>query len=498
MKREWFFDRFCGEQLVMCAEDGILVEAAVESEIFGDEVGNIYKGRVQNVVSGMQAAFVACGMEKNCYLPLNERAAFFASYDGGGADGAHAELKEGDEILVQVTKASRGNKGAKITRDLSFVGKNLIYMPQTDFLGISRKITDEKVRAELLKEADKLRKPGEGFIVRTAAAETSKKALKTESQYLKRVWRITQEAAETASVGAAVYREYDLPTKIMRDSLGGEVSRIYVGDKELYERVLRLVKIRSDIDEKKLTLYNGENNMFSNFGLLDQVYALADSRVDLENGAYLVVDVTEAMTVIDVNTGSFVGKDDLESTVFQTNLLAAREIAHLVRLRNVGGIVAVDFIDMAEEAHRAAVEEELARALQDDKAKTRVYPMNELCVTLFTRKRTRNDLLSFLLKPCPHCTREGYVLSDMFMAMRVRSAIMEIFADGYQAAVVELNRKLLEKILSEHYFTPETRGRWKNKRVYFVPHSTWHEEKFTIRGDNAKVLSLPDDAQILY
>ena len=124
--------------------------------------------------------------------------------------------------------------------------------------------------------------------------------------------------------------------------------------------------------------------------------------------------------------------------------------------------------------------------------------MNELCVTLFTRKRTRNDLLSFLLKPCPHCTREGYVLSDKFMSMRVRSAIMDTFSNGYRAAVVELNRQLLEKILGERYFTPEIKGRWKNKRVYFVPHSTWHEEKFTVRGDNAKVLSLPDDAQILY
>ncbi len=217
MKKEWFFDRFCGEQIVMCAEDGVLTDVSVESETFGDEIGNIYKGRVQNVVGGMQAAFIACGMEKNCYLPLNERAACFNAYDGGGGDSVHTELKEGDEILVQVTKAARGSKGAKITRDLSFVGKNLIYMPHTDFLGISRKITDGKSRADLLKEADKLRKTGEGFIVRTAAQNASKKALKTESEYLKRVWRMTLEGAENAPVGTAVYQEYDLPVKIMRD-----------------------------------------------------------------------------------------------------------------------------------------------------------------------------------------------------------------------------------------------------------------------------------------
>jgi len=498
MKKEWFFDRFCGEQFVLCAEDGKLVEASFESEAHRDEIGNIYKGTIKNIVGGMQAAFVACGMEKNCYLPFDEGAACLLKYDGKAGTHTETPLKEGDEILVQVTKPPRDNKGAKVTRDLSFVGKNLIYLPRTDFLGISRKITDGEMRESLLKEAEKLRKPGEGFIIRTAAKDATKRHLKTESEYLRRVYRLTLEAAERAPVGAAVYQEYDLPVKIMRDSLGGEVNRIYVGDKELYERVLRLARMRPDLDEKKVTLYEGERNMFTRFGLSEQIYRLTDARVDLENGAYLVMDRTEAMTVIDVNTGSFVGESDLESTVFETNLIAAREIARLVRLRNVGGIIAVDFIDMAEESHRVAVEEELTRALADDKAKTRVYPMNELCVTLFTRKRTRNDLLSFLLKPCPHCTREGYVLSDLFMAMRVRDAVMDVFADGYDAVVVELNRNLLEKILGEHIFTGELKGQWKNKRVYFVPHSTWHEEKFTVRGDNSRVLSLPDDAQILY
>ena len=221
-------------------------------------------------------------------------------------------------------------------------------------------------------------------------------------------------------------------------------------------------------------------------------------RADLENGGYLVIERTEAMTVIDVNTGSFTGKDDLETTVFETNLLAAREVARLVRLRNIGGIVAVDFIDMQDEEHRLKVEEELTNAMADDRAKTRVFPMNELCVTLFTRKRTRNDLLSFLLKECPHCTHGGYVLSDIFMEMRIRSAIMDCFADGYSAAIVELNRELLNKILRNSVLTQELNGRWKDKRIYCIPHSTWHEEKFTVRGDNAKVLTLPDDAQMLY
>lgn len=497
MKKEWFFDRFCGAAVVAYAEDGALAELGVENETEGETLGNIYKGRVANIVAGMQAAFVSCGMDKNCYLPLNEGAARFSAYDGEGGGGGLC-LKEDDEVLVQVEKNARGNKGAKVTCDLSFVGKNLIFLPRTDFLGISRKITDESVRTKLLKEADALRERGQGFIIRTAAENATKKKLKEESEYLKRVYRATLEEAERAPVGTAVYRECELAVKVMRDSLGGDVSGIYVGDRELYDKMRALARLRPDLNERKIVFYEGARHMFAQFGLSEQIYRLAEARVPLDNGGYLVINRTEAMTVIDVNTGKFTGDSDLESTVFETNLQAAREVARQVRLRNLAGIVAVDFIDMTQEAHRTAVDAELAGAVASDKAKCRVLPMGELCVTLFTRKRTNNDLMELLLKPCPHCTREGFVLSDRYMAMRLRGEIMECFASGYNAVVIELNRALMNSVLAERYFEREVRGRWKGKRIYMVPHSTWHTEKFTIRGDNAEVLSLPDNAQILY
>ena len=498
MKKEWLFDRFCGEQIVLYAEDGVLKDAAVENETLGNELGNIYKGRVHNVVEGMQAAFIDCGKERNCYLPLDEHAALLSRYDGQKLSDGEPPLKEGDEILVQIVKPERGNKGAKVTRDLSFVGKTLIYLPNSRFLGISRKITDEALREKLLKETEKLLSGDDGFIVRTAAKDAPKSRRKTEAEYLKSVYKMTMETAAVSEVGACVYQECDLPVKIMRDSLGGDGARVYVGDKELYERVVRLAKKHPDLDESKVELYTGERQLFSRFRLDEQIYNLTRPRADLENGAYLIIDRTEAMTVIDVNTGSFTGKDSLENTAFETNLVAAREIARLVRLRNIGGIIAVDFVDMQEEEHRSKVEAELTLAMAEDKAKTRVYPMSELCVTLFTRKRTQNDLLSVLLKPCPHCTRQGFVLSDFFMEMRIRGAIMDCFADGYESVIIELNRDLANKILSDHIFTQEMRGRWKEKRVYMVPHATWHEERFTVRGDNAKILTLPSNAQILY
>ncbi len=497
MKKEWFFDRFCGEQIAVYAEDGKIVEVGVENEKEGDVLGNVYKGRVANVVQGMQAAFVSCGMERNCYLPLNEGVELFSSYDGSGKF-TSSPLKAGDEILVQVVKTPRGSKGAKVSAELSFVGKNLIFLPRTDFLGISRKITDEKAREELLKEADKLREAGQGFIVRTAATGATKRALKIESEYLKRVYRATLEAAKTAPVGTAVYREYDLPVKVMRDSLGDGDTKVYVGDGELYEKVVNLARMRSDLGEKRIVRYTGERSMFSYYGLDEQILSLTDPQIKLKNGAHLIIDRTEAMTVFDVNTGKYTGDSDLESTVLKTNLLAAQEIARQVRIRNVGGIVAVDFIDMAEEEHRLAVTAALEEALSKDRAKSRVLPMSDLCVTLFTRKRMSGELGSFLLKPCNHCTRQGYVLSDIYMAMRVRSAILGCFADGYRVAIVELNRALMNKILSERYFADELRGAWREKRVYFIPHTSFPEEKFSVRGDNAKVLTLPDTAQILY
>ena len=204
------------------------------------------------------------------------------------------------------------------------------------------------------------------------------------------------------------------------------------------------------------------------------------------------------MTVVDVNTGSFVGDKNLEETVFAVNLMAAREIARQVRLRNVGGIIVVDFIDMTNEEHKTAVTEELKKCLAQDKAKCNVLPMSDLCLTQFTRKRVGSEISSLLVKPCPHCVGKGHVPDDVFVITRLREAILDCFASGYTAAIVDVNEGIMRKILNEGMFTPETKGRWKEKRIYFIPHKTYREDCFAVRGDVAKVLDLPDKAQILY
>lgn len=499
--KKWFFDRFCGEQFVALLERGKLTEFAVEKEPNGEVVGNVYKGRVVNVLPGMQAAFVDCGLERNCYLSTDENYTDYTKYDGTLSETNDCLcLKEGDEIVVQVTQPPRGNKGAKVTTRLSFVGKHIIYLPNTAFFGISRRITNENVRAELLKTAEKLRSTArEGFILRTQAPLVTKRQLKKEADYLKKLYRETTEKKEAnARVGDLLYRDFDLPGRMLRDSVGDDMTAVYVGDRELYGRILEMAKLREDLPERKIHFYDGERSMLHEYGVAEQIYDALKPVVPLPEGGYIVIEHAEAMTVVDVNTGSYVGEKNRENTVLKVNLAAAEEIARQVRLRNVGGIVSVDFIDMADEAHKEAVTEALKDHLDCDRAKCRVLPMNDLCVTMFTRKRLGSMLQRYLIKSCSHCGGMGYVHEDLIVIASLRAKLLDCFANGYEAAIVELNENIMKKILHEGMFSRECKGRWKDKRVYMIPHNTFKEEQYTVRGDNAKALTLPDNAQILY
>lgn len=238
--------------------------------------------------------------------------------------------------------------------------------------------------------------------------------------------------------------------------------------------------------------------MFAFFGLEKQIYNIVNNKVELESGAYLCIDKTEALTAIDVNTGRFIGENNLEETVFTTNLLAAREIARQVRLRNIGGIVVVDFIDMHNEAHNAAVIAELENALKEDRAKCNVVGMSALGLVQFTRKKEKRDNLSIITKNCPYCKGSGSIVSDSYLAYRIKCSIKDLFAEGYENAIVELNAGLFTEIISMRFFSTEMQTVWRDKRIYMIPHKTYREEYFTVRGDNNTVLTLPSNAQLLY
>ena len=493
MQKNMYFDYFGEDCFAAVTEAGKIVEFHLDSENSTEISGNIYKGRVVNVLEGMQAAFVAFGREKNGYLYAGDIPAEAA---GEEVRRARLNVKEGDEVMVQVAKSPIGNKGARLSMCLSFVGKDVIYLPLADFCAVSRKITDEAERERLLNTAQKLADGQGGVVMRTNALNVKIADLKEELKYLRGLYAEALGAYALASVGDMVYRDADVHVRLLRDFDLSDVDKIYIGDEKIYRRVE--AAFRRTRSKGKLVRYEGEREMFEYFGLEEQIYRLMSPRVPLENGAYLIFDRTEALTAIDVNTGRFTGDTGLEDTVFRTNLLAAREIARQVRLRNVGGIVVVDFIDMSSEEHRDAVVAELTARLREDRAKCNVTAMTELGLVQFTRKKVKNDNVSMLTKKCSYCKGSGYLLSDSYMAFKIKCAIKKCFAEGYENVVVELNAGLFGYITSRRRFTDSVNEEWKGKRVYMIPHKTYHEEYFTVRGDNNTVMTLPETARLLY
>lgn len=497
MKKNIYFDRFGRTRFAATTENGKLVEFEMESEDTAEIVGNIYKGRVVNVLGGMEAAFVYCGLARNGYLS----AADMNAWEGEEAPAAapHAlSVKEGDEVLVQVVKSPRGNKGAKITTRLSFVGKDLIYMPDSDFIGVSHKIVDEELRETLTRNVRELSGGKGGFIIRTSAPYASEKQLKEEIELLRRRHQTVLERAKTAAVGEAIFVESTMPAKVLRNLIPDEIEAIVASEEKIYGEISEVLGYRDTKMAQKLRLYGGDRDMLYAEGVSQQLDQILTPYVDLPNGAGLVIEKTEALTVIDVNTAKYVGDDDLEQTALTTNLLAAREIAAQVRLRNIGGIVVVDFINMEKPEHRAQVTEELEFYLAQDRMKVHVLPMSEFGLVEFTRRRTSNESMSQCVRACPYCGGSGQIIRFEITIIRIKRDIVDCFADGYTAAVVELNELVMKEILSKRMFTEYLSGAWKGKRLYFVPHKTYHEAQYTVRGDNSGVLHLPDKAQIAY
>ncbi len=493
MQKNMYFDYFGEDCFAAVTEGSQLVEFHLDSDSSTEISRNIYKGRVVNVLEGMQAAFVAFGREKNGYLYAGDIPAEAA---GAAVQPLQLNVKAGDEVMVQVAKSPIGSKGARLSMCLSFVGKNVILLPLADFCAVSRKITDEELRAQLMKQAEKLAGGDGGIVMRTNAPNVKFADLKEEVKYLRGLYAEALETYKNASVGDLVYRDADVHVRLLRDFDLSDVDKIYIGDDKSYQRVE--AAFRRTRSKSKLVRYDGKREMFEFFGLEEQVYRLMSTRVPLENGSYLIFDRTEALTAIDVNTGKFTGGSGLEDTVFRTNLLAAKEIARQVRLRNLGGIVVVDFIDMVSEEHRAAVVKELEDHLREDRAKCNVTAMTELGLVQFTRKKVKSDIVSMLTKKCSHCKGSGYIISDSYMAFKVKCAIKKCFAEGYENVIVELNYGLFAYILSHRRFTDSVNGEWRGKRVYMIPHKTYHDEYFTVRGDNSSVMTLPETARLLY
>ena len=497
-KKTVYFDKVCGMESYAVTQDGKLTEFSYESEDRKNIVGNIYKGRVCDVLSGMQAAFVNCGLERNCYLSVEDLVPDSNKYEGEEIDAPSAlNLKPGDEILVQVVKAPVGKKGAKVTTNLSFVGKYTIFLPTVPFIGVSRKIHDAELRKNLAFDAARTRKGTEGMIIRTAAPYANRRDKTEELNYFRKLYRSIKSHFASAQVGDLLYSDYPMYMRVLRDNLLFDVEKICVGNRQLAEKVQEIIKL-TGARIKSFEVHDEKRDMYYDLGLTEQISALTSTRADLDNGAYLVIEKTEALTVIDVNTGSFTGEDSLEHTVYYTNILAAREIARQVRLRNIGGIIVVDFIDMTDEKHREAIVDELKNALDGDKTKCNVLPMSQFGLVEFTRKRTGPSVSSQLTEPCRHCAGTGKTCVPQLTIMKIRAHLLRLLYEGNNFVCIDMNAEIARKMSAWDLLVDGLKEMYPLARIYIVPHRTYHEDNATFRAERSATFAIPSEAILLY
>jgi ribonuclease G len=419
------------EVRVAIVEDSTLAEILIEHTTDQGIGGNIYKGRVVRVLPGMQAAFVDVGLEKAAFLHVSDLLTgpdalpATVATNGDTADGAvefegrrstrgkrrpiEQQLKKGNELLVQVAKEPIGTKGARVTSHISLPGRYLVYMPTVAHLGISRRIEDEEERERLREIADALRPPEGGLIIRTACIGISKREMAADVRFLTRLWERIQAQAAEHSVPALIHADMDLVLRTVRDHFTSDVARFVVDTKQDYERVREFVEAVMPRLASRVELHDGTEPLFDKFGIESQIAKALERRAWLKSGGYIVIDQTEALTVIDVNTGRYVGKRTQEETILKTNLQAAEVVVDQLRLRNIGGIIIVDFIDMEDAANRAKLLEALNVAVKKDRSRTNVLTLSELGLVEMTRKRTRNNLQTLLCSPCPYCDGQGRV-----------------------------------------------------------------------------------------
>lgn len=422
-------------------EDGLLAEVVVERTDSGHIVGNIYKGKIQNVLPGMQAIFVDIGRDKNGFLYTGDLPA--ESQPGGNAG-----FTVGRDITVQVTKDAFGTKGPRLTTHLTLPGRYVVLMPTVEFSGVSRRIASEEERRRLREVADKVRPKGMGIIIRTIAEGKSEEDLIRDVEYLVNLWNALEARAKRANAPMLLYRDVDLVIRLVRDYLSADVAKFIIDNREACGRVNDLLKYTSPELVDRLELYEGAEDVFSCHGIDAELDKLQERRVWLKCGGYLVIDRTEALTVIDVNTGRFVGRTALGDTVFQANLEAAEEIARQIRLRDIGGIIIIDFIDMEKEEHQQAVLAALEEALKKDRTKTSVLGITRLGLVEMTRKKARQDLETVLYSDCPSCEGRGLIRSPETVAIAVRRELRRLCKTrpGSSRLIIQVHPRVAEEL----------------------------------------------------
>lgn len=452
MSREIISNIDAAETRVAVMQDGTLVNLFVERS--EPVAGNIYKGKVNNVLPGMDAAFVDIGLDRNAFLHVEDIRS--TRLDGEDVEavlgkGAIAErLRVGQEILVQVTKEPMGSKGARVTTYVALPAHYLVLMPTVNYVGVSRRITADAERKRLRQIADRIRPEGMGIIVRTAAEGVEEKVLADDVAFLKQMWGRVLERGRANRAPALVYQDLRLIRRIVRDLFTEEVDRFVVDSSEEFGRIADLLGSFAPQLRDRLVLHGDGAPVFEEYGVEREIDRALRRRVWLKSGGYIVIDRTEALTVIDVNTGKYVGKTDLASTILRTNLEAVGEIVRQITLRDIGGIILVDFIDMENVEHRKRVLAELEGSVERDRAKLHIIDLTALGLVEITRKRVYQDLEEIMRIPCPYCEGRGRVLAPETVAMRVRREIRRLARTAKARAVlVEVHPQVSSALFRE-------------------------------------------------
>ena len=408
------------EVRVAMLENGSLAEIFIDRHVSGASklVGNIYKGQVENVLPGISSAFVDVGQEKNAYLYITD------ILNSGSQKNVDKLLKKGEPILVQVAKEAIGTKGMKVTMDISLPGRYLILMPMSGALGVSRQIEDHAERERLRKIVESLKPPG-GMIVRTEAEGADEGALRREIKYLMRLWENVKKRSEKLGKGL-VHKELGLTFQIIRDLFTEDVDSFLIDNRQEYEDVKGFVEMLAPDLADRVRYYNNRVPLFRAFNIEDDVQRLHGARVDLPSGGYIVIQEAESLCAIDVNTGKFTGKSSQEETVTVTNIEAAVEVIKQLRLRNIGGIIVIDFIDMKKRRNREKVTQVLARAAKSDHAKIKILPITRLGLVEMTRERRRESLQCMLGEPCLECGGGGWILSRESLLLKIQKEINQM------------------------------------------------------------------------
>ncbi|HUP46721.1 MAG TPA: Rne/Rng family ribonuclease [Thermoanaerobaculia bacterium] len=495
MSREIVINATKHESRIAVLDEGQVAELWVERTRHRTIVGNIYKGRVTKVLPGMQSAFVNLGLDRDAFLYVSDVLEELAELDNESPEDLTLDevppprpetsiadlLREGQEIVVQVSKDTIAGKGARITSHVTLPGRFLVYMPTVNHVGVSRRIEDEQERIRLKEMLERIRPQGQGgFIVRTAGEQRVEEEFRADLRYLTDLWDQIRRRAEKASAPSAIHHDLDLILRTIRDVLSPEFKSVWVDSVDEYQRVVEFLDQIQPQLVPRVRLYRRDEPIFDEFGIEAEIAKALKSKVWLKSGGYIVINQTEALVAIDVNTGKYVGKKNLEETVFRTNIEAAKEIVRQIRLRDLGGIIVLDFIDMEEPANRARLFEALEEEIKKDRSKTKILQISDFGLIEMTRKRVRQSLERSLTQACPYCAGSGRIKSNTTVALEIWRELIKSrdFHEG-QDVIVRVNPVVYGALSAGDPIFEEVE-RSLGIHLVFKPDETLHHERFDV------------------